>query len=223
MAAQLKDVELESQALSWPEKAKAIIISNQESYNQATGLLISIADLKKEIIDHHREPKQKAFETHKAIVAAEKRLLDPLVESETIIKRGLGAFIQEQERIRQEAQRKADEEARKREEEARLALAVEAEKHGATEETQAEILNTPMPIMRPVVAPSFQKAVGIGASAKPVYKWRVTNEALIPRKFLTIDQVKINAQVRAFGATEQIPGIEIYEDIPNISVRTARR
>lgn len=219
MAAQLKDVELEQQALTWPEKARAIAITNQESYNQAAGLLISIATLKKEIVDHHKPIKDTAFAAHKAAVAAEKRLLDPLVEAETFIKRGLGAFVQEQERLRLEAQRKADEEARRIEEEARLKLAVQAEELGAAEETVQEIVNTPMPMQRPVVVPAFQPAAGIGASRKPVYKWRVIDEKKIPREFLMIDPVKVNGIVRAMGSATNIAGIQVYEDLPNISVR----
>jgi len=223
MNAQLKEVELEQQALTWPEKAKAITIADQDSYNQAAGLLIAIAGLEKEIIEHHKPIKDTAYAAHKAAVAAEKRLLDPLTEAKTIIKRGLGVFVQEQERLRLEADRKALEEARKREEEARLALAVEAEKQGATEETVQEIVSTPMPIQVTPTAPSFQRAVGIGASRKPVYRWRVINESQIPREFLKIDDVKINGHVRAHGATAKIAGIQIFEDIPNISVRAGGR
>jgi hypothetical protein len=219
MAAQLKEVELEQQALTWPQKAKAIVITNQDSYNQAAGLLIAIATLKKEIVDHHKPIKDTAFAAHKAAVAAEKRLLDPLVEAETFIKRGLGVFVQEQERLRLEAQRKVEEEARRLEEEARLKLAVQAEEFGADEETVQEIVNTPLPMQRPVAVPSFTPAAGIGSSRKPVYKWRVIDEKQIPREFLKIDEVKINGIVRAMGSATKIAGIQVYEDLPNISVR----
>lgn len=219
MEAQVKEVQFEQQALSWPQKAKAITVRDQPSYNAAAELLISIATLKKEIIDHHKPIKETAFAAHKAAVAAEKRLLDPLAEAETIIKRGIGLFEQEQERIRLEAQRKAEEEARRLEEEARLKLAVQAEEMGATPETVQEIIETPMPMQAPVIAPAFQRAAGIGASRKPVYKWRVVDEKQIPREYLMIDQVKINGIVRAMGKATSIAGIQIYEDVPNISVR----
>jgi len=224
MEAQLKEVELEKQALTWPEKAKAIIVSNQETYSVAANLLISIATLKKEIIDHHKPIKETAFAAHKAAVAAEKRLLDPLAEAETIIKRGIGLFEMEQERIRREAEQRAIEEARRREEEARIALAVEAEKQGATVETVQEIIDTPLPMRAPVIqAPAFQRPTGISAGRKPVYRWRTVNEAQVPREYLMLNEVKINGIVRAMGPTTKIPGIEVYEDIPNISVRTGGR
>lgn len=217
MAAELKEVEvLETQALSWPAKAKAITISDQTSYDKAAKLLIDIADLEKEITDHHSDPKKKTHAAWKAIVAAEKKLLEPLTEAKGIIKRGLGSWIQEQERIRQEQERKAQEEARRREEEARLALAVEAEKHGASEETKQEILSTALPMQVPVVPSTFQKAKGI--SGRKYYKWRVVNEKQIPRKYWMLDEKAINGVVRSMGQKADIAGIEIYEEA-GITVR----
>jgi hypothetical protein len=43
------------------------------------------------------------------------------------------------------------------------------------------------------------------------YKAEIENEALVPREYLSVDQVKINAAVRS-GARE-IPGVRIFEDI----------
>jgi hypothetical protein len=42
---------------------------------------------------------------------------------------------------------------------------------------------------------------------------------LVPREFLTLDTVKINAYVRSHGASARIPGIEIY-DAGSVTVRT---
>jgi hypothetical protein len=42
---------------------------------------------------------------------------------------------------------------------------------------------------------------------------------LVPREFLTLDSVKINAYVRSHGASAKIPGLEIF-NVGSISVRT---
>jgi hypothetical protein len=133
----------------------------------------------------------------------------------------MGAFIQKQRQIEAEAQRKRDEEARKKEEEARLALAQQAEEAGATEETVEEILDTPRPIQRLAVVPQYQKPAGIGASSKPVYRWELINKSQVPDMYKKLDEVALNAAVKIPGM--QIPGIRIYEDVPNISVRAGRR
>jgi len=53
-----------------------------------------------------------------------------------------------------------------------------------------------------------------------VWKFRVTNEALIPREYMTPDMVKIGGVARATKGSIQIPGVEIYsEDIVKAGVR----
>jgi hypothetical protein len=216
MAAQFEEVELEEQALSWPEKARAIRVSDQETYDRAAALLISVGELEKKIIEHHRPIKESAYAAHKAAVAAEKRLLDPLAEAKGIIKRSIASFEIEQERIRREAEQKAREESARLEEEARLKLALQAEEMGAAPETVQEIIDTPIPMTVPPIQPMFSRAAGI--STRKVWKWEVVNEAEIPRQFLMIDRVKINGIVRAMGASTKIPGIRIYEET-GIAVR----
>jgi hypothetical protein len=55
-----------------------------------------------------------------------------------------------------------------------------------------------------------------------VHRWRVVNPNLIPRDYMKIDESRINGIVRAMGAATRIAGIEVYEDMPNVSVRTGR-
>lgn len=222
MATQLVEVkkeesmELEKKALSWPDRAQALRIVDQSSYEEGAGLLISIADLEAEIIEHHKEPKRKAHETHKAIVAAEKKLLDPLTKAKGIIKRSLGVWTAEQERIRQEEERKAREEAQQREEEARLKLAEEAQKQGATEQTVDEILETPLPQIRPVVKPTYEKVSNV--SGREYWKWEIIDANQIPREYLTPDTVKINGIVRAMKGATKIAGIKVFSET-SMSVR----
>ena len=44
------------------------------------------------------------------------------------------------------------------------------------------------------------------------WSWRVTDAALVPRDFLCVDVVKVNAFVGAMKGSTQIPGIEAYPD-----------
>jgi len=219
MAAELKEIELEQQALTVADEARAITVRDQASYDLAAQKLLGVRELIKQINDTFDPDIKRWHEGHKSALATKKKVLGDLPAADGILVLLIAKWEMEQRRIREEADRKALEEARKREEEARLALAVEAKKQGATEETVQEIVNTPMPIQVTPTAPSFQRAVGIGASRKPVYRWRVINESVIPREYLSLNEVKINGVVRAMGATAKIAGIEVYEDIPTISVR----
>jgi hypothetical protein len=54
------------------------------------------------------------------------------------------------------------------------------------------------------------------------WKFRVTNEKLIPREYLKADEIKIGGVVRALKGSTNIPGVEVYnESIINAGRRVA--
>ncbi len=223
MAADLKEIELEQQALTVADEAKAIVIRDQHTHDLAAEKLIGIRELIKQINNTFDPHIKAANDEHKKLIATKKKVLGVLPDADSILVKAISHWEWEQDRLRREAQERAMAEARKREEEERLKLAEIAQKQGASAETVDEILETPMPVQAPIVAPAFQRTAGLSAPRKPVYRWRVLDESRIPRTYLKIDEPKINGVVRAMGAATKIDGIEIYEDIPNVAVRTARR
>lgn len=178
MATELK--ELEETALSWPEKAEAVWIVNQASYEAAAEMKVALTELRKQIVEHHAPIKDAAHKSHLAACAAEKKLLDPVKQAESIINGALRNWEDEQElirlaevkrlrdeaaarerKVREEAEaaaRKAREEARTREEERLLQAALEAEKAGASPETVDKIIATPIPEPVIPVAPAPKPA-----------------------------------------------------------------
>lgn len=210
MATELTEVELQQEAVTCLDRARALVVKDQASYDEAASGLLTIKEFLKRV-DALCDPNIKRWhEGHKKAIAEKKALTDLPLQAETIYKRGIAAYIQEQERIRIEAQRKAEEEARRREEEERLALAVQAEQAGADDDAIEQIVNTPQPYTAPVVAQTYRPVSGI--STRKTWKWRIVDESKIPRQYLQLDTVKINGVVRAMGSTTNIPGIEVYED-----------
>lgn len=218
---------MESTALSWPSRAQAIVVRDQESYDAAASLVVEIVTLERQIIEHHKPIKEAAFAAHRVACAAEKKLLDPIQQAKGIIKGAIGTWEREQERIRLEAQRKAEEEQRRIEEEERLNLAIEAEQAGACEETTQEILSTPVVVMpRPVVAPTFQRAAGVSTSqrwkaecidiralCKAIAEGRVSSELVQP------NMVALSAMARAMKATFNVAGCRAVTET-SVGVRT---
>jgi len=47
---------------------------------------------------------------------------------------------------------------------------------------------------------------------RKVWKYRIVNEALIPREYLTPDLQKIGSLVRGFKEKFNISGIQVYEE-----------
>jgi len=219
--------QLEQTALAWPDRARGISITDQQTYDMATTLLVEIATIEKRIKDHHKPIKDAAFAAHKTAVAAEKKLLDPLDSARGIIKTEIVAWERKQEAIRQEMERKALEDQRRAEEEARLAVAVEAEKNGAPPDTVQEILDQPVALPTPVVAPTFQRAQGVStqerwhaevtdikALCKAVGDGRASSE------LVTANMVALNSMARAMKQTFSIPGCRAIPET-TIAVRSA--
>jgi hypothetical protein len=69
-----------------------------------------------------------------------------------------------------------------------------------------EALTAPAPV---VVLPDTTKTVE-GLKFTRRWLWRVTQERLVPREYLCLDDKKIGAYARAMKGSGQIPGIEIY-------------
>ena len=218
--------ELETKALSWPAKAQTIAITNQQTYNDAAEFVVHIVGLRKRIVEHHAPIKTATHKAHKEAVKAEKKLLDPLAQAETIIKRALSAWDTEQDRLRREAQRKLDEAQRKTEEQAQLDLAMEAEESGATEETVTEILETPVVAPAIVAAPTFQKASGV--STRQTWKAEVVDikllckaiaEGWVAPNMVQANMVALNQMARAMKQSFNVPGCKAVPE-NSVSVRT---
>ncbi|MBN2118540.1 MAG: hypothetical protein JW730_18345 [Anaerolineales bacterium] len=221
---------LEQTALSWPDRAKAVSIVDQPSYDMAATLLIDIAALEAEIKEHHAPIKEAAFRAHKVAVAAEKRLLDPLASAKGILKLTISAWEIEQERIRRELERQAEEKQRKLAEEAALQAAIEAEQNGASAAEAESILQEQLaaPVPRPVIQPTFQRMSGV--STRQNWHAEVTNlrelaravgEGRISENYIEPNMTALNSAARAEKGTLRIPGVRAVLDT-GISVRGAR-
>jgi hypothetical protein len=51
-----------------------------------------------------------------------------------------------------------------------------------------------------------------GVSKRTVWKFRITDEAAVPREFLLVDEKRIGQIVRAMKGETKIPGIEAYPE-----------
>lgn len=115
--------------------AKTFKITTPEQYNGAGNSLTGIKGLMKKIQDTFDPHIKRAFDAHRALVAERKAHEAPLIEAESILKRAMVEYNNEQERIRQEQERKAREQAEK--EQAKLreqAAAAEAKARAEAEE-----------------------------------------------------------------------------------------
>lgn len=209
--------ELETKALTLAEQAKGLQVTDQPSYELAAARLLGVAELRREIVAHHEPIKRAAHQAWQQVIAAEKKLLDPVAEAERIYKAGIAAYETEQRRIEAEARGKAEAEARRLAEEARERELEQAEAEGADAEEIAAISNAPLAVVPAVVEPAFQQAKGVSVAAN--WKGQVTSmESLVKAiaagkanlNLVTANEVVIGQLARATRGTLVIPGVRFY-------------
>jgi hypothetical protein len=183
-------------------------ISTQMEYDQA-------GEYRKNIKGAIKQIEELRFSFTRPLDQLKKKWMDffnvPLTKLTTgdgVLERGRLTFAREQERIRQEAERKLQAEAEKK----RLAAEKKAaEARAAGNEAKAERFEEKAAaVISPELAPTFEKTSGIGTVKR--WKFEITDEKLIPRRYLTPNLVQIGKEVRASGDMLNIPGIKIYAE-----------
>lgn len=221
-------------ALSLPEKARALTITDDASLLRAGEFLTGIKALRKEIGETFDPLITKAHSAHKAAIDAKKKVETPVAEAETIVKRGMALYQEAQERIaaqaaeeaRKERERlEAEERAREAEErrrlereaeDRRLAEAAAAEAAGDAETAERILELPPEVVFVPPAAPSFVpppppepvKVAGVSFSEK--WEYEVFDERQLPREYTMRDDKKIGAVVRAMKGETKIPGVRVF-------------
>lgn len=172
---------LETKALTLPEQARAIIITNQPTFEGACALTLAAKALRREITDYHRPLKQAADRAKQAILDAEKRMLSGPLETEAILDPAIARWQTEQRRIAEDARRAAalaaEEESRRQaaaaallvqqakqaEDDRRLAEAEALQEAGASEETVEAVLSQPSVVSHAEVAAIVREPVFVPA------------------------------------------------------------
>jgi hypothetical protein len=218
--------EIKQEALTVVEQAKIVKITDQESYDHACTLLLEqIKPFRKRWLEYWAAVKNPAWAAYQAIQKKFTEGDKPLEEAERQVKQEINRWDQEQEKIRQEQQRKAEEDARRAEEEERLRLATMAEESGATAEEVNAIVDTPVTAVAPPVAPTYQKASGIGTREN--WKAKVTDlkklcaaiaKGTVPITYVLPNESVLNARAKADKSTLNIPGVVAYNE-PIVSGR----
>ena len=217
---QKAEQELKAQSLTILQRAQIVKITDQESYDGATTLLLEeIVPIRKKWADYWKPLTGAAWDAYKKIQIKFKEGDEPLEAAEHSVKRAIRAWDDEQIRLEQERQRKAQEEAEKQAEEERLRAAIVAEQSGATETEVSAIVDAPVVVVAEPVAPSYQRTSGI--SRRSNWKAKVTDlHALVKAAakdksllaYLEANQTALNNRAKADQKTLNIPGVVAYDD-----------
>lgn len=169
------------------QRARAFEVKTREQAEQASGFLQAVRGLKAKVSATFAPLKKAASDAHKAIVAEEKRNLEPLDEAERAVKDRIGGFLEaERKRQEEEARKRREEDARlererlKKAEDDRLREAERLEREGKAKEAE-KLIEAPLPPPPPAPRPSVpapsppRKVEGVGT--RETFSAKVTSLA----------------------------------------------
>ncbi|MSR15331.1 MAG: hypothetical protein EXR86_12365 [Gammaproteobacteria bacterium] len=191
------------------QTAQGLTIGDNDGFTMAGAFRDSLRAISAEIDATFDGPISAAFKTHVEIVSAKKLHSLPVEEAARVVKNKMIAWDYEQKRLRQLEQARLDRCSRERAEAEALTLALELEKAGLKEEA-AQVIEEPIRA-EVVLAPNLTPKID-GFSYRSSWRFKITDEALLPRAFLIPDDKKIGAMVRALKAATNIPGVLVIED-----------
>lgn len=214
MADDLTTTDVTTEALSWPDRARALTVTTAATYTMAGELLLGIKDLRGRIVATFGPHTKRAFEAHRALVAEQRAAEAPLMEAERLVKDQLRAYDDAQERVRRETQRQLEAVARQQAEERQLAEALAAEAAGETAEAEAIINEAPAPVVVQVAKATPTVA---GISYRETWAAEVTDLAALVvfvadspahANLLLANGPALNGLARSLKGAMHIPGVK---------------
>lgn len=218
--------ELESQALSVPERAKLMTITTAAEYIAAGELLKTVKGLRGEIDSTFDPIISKAHDAHKEALAQKRKVDAPLIEAEGILKPRIATYLREEERKRQEEEMRLQKEARDREEAEQLAKADILHEIGEVEAAN-QVLKEEI-YVPPIVLPSAAPKVA-GISMRETWSAQVVDLMTLvkavaagtaPIQCLSADTVFLGQQARSMKGALNYPGVKA---VMNSNISAGRR
>ena len=200
------DLQNESHALA--DRVAVGAIATVEDLAAAVAAREQLGAMRARVVEYFHPIKSMAYTLHKALCAKESAMLKPIDTSDRLIAAAMSAYKADQDRARRDRER-AEQDRRQRElDAAALAEAATLESYG--DHALAAAVVEDAITAPPVVVVERDPVKDTGAKFRTVWRWRVHDASVVPREFLTLDDTKIGAYVRAMKSSGAIAGIDIY-------------
>lgn len=224
---------LASETRSWASRAHDLKVVDRESCTNASLLLRSVKTLRAQVqawfaphVEAAMETKRKAEAARKALADERDRMELPLIEAETILKRALLSYEQEQERIRLAEEERLQEEARRQAESVTLAAAAAMEREAAKTGDDALRQEAEDILSQPIEAPVVSVAKAVPKVQGVTFRdnWKAHPDVDIEKLaaavarceasmgFLMVNMTALNQFARATQGTQPVAGVRFYND-----------
>lgn len=224
----VKLAELEKRGIE-VANSLAIEVKDQATYDLAALNLVAAKNFVEEASAFIEPFRVVTYNLYQQVMNRKKAIVTAALEANLkSCGRAILQFEQKQEEARRLAQIETDRKAREEEETRRLNLAAAAETAGMSEDSVQAILETPSTAPRPIAAPTFQKAAGLGKTREA---WKAQATEADPRKsllmlvraaakkggepllaYLQLNEAALNAHARATKTAMQIPGYKAVDE-----------
>lgn len=204
-------------------RAESFVIQTPEDYEAAGEFGKLLKRKAAEVTGFFKPMKDSAYQAHKAVCDREKAMLTPLKNAEKIVKKTMGDYLMEQERIRREAEeaaRRAAEEERERKLKEAMALEAAGDKEGAEAAVEEAVV---MDEATGYSVPASVKPKVSGVSTSKDWEITSIDTAKVPVNFSgmelrPVDQAAVIRLIRASKGSIAIPGIA-YREVAKMSFR----
>ena len=204
-------------------RAESFVIQTPEDYEAAGEFGKLLQRKAAEVTGFFKPMKDSAYQAHKAVCDREKAMLTPLKNAEKIVKKTMGDYLMEQERIRREAEeaaRRAAEEERERKLKEAMALEAAGDKEGAEAAVEEAVV---MDEATGYSVPASVKPKVSGVSTSKDWEITSIDTAKVPVNFSgmelrPVDQAAVIRLIRASKGSIAIPGIA-YREVAKMSFR----
>lgn len=194
------------------------VIDSQETADAAGKIIKDASRVEAQILEYINPVVEQAHKAHKAATTLRTKLTG-FKEHVTALNQRLGRYLSEEKRkadmARMEAERIAREEQHRliAEQEARaLEAAAKLEAEGKHVQAQVALQAAAKPVAPVLVQPTPEAPKVAGIHLRDNWKWRVVNDAAVPREFLQLNESMIGAIVRNQKDKTKIAGIEVYNE-----------
>jgi hypothetical protein len=186
-----------------------VTVTDPRSYALAGEHLQGLAALSKEIVAYFKDDKARAYALWKSQCKKESDALCRIDDAAARLRAERQTWKAAQDRLQRDAEQRAALAAQQQQQARLLAEAALLEQQHQPELAAAvveEAISAPAPV---VVLPSF---VPKDLPKRTLYKWRVVNEALVPREFLTLNEKRLTGYATSMKGAARVPGVQFYTE-----------
>jgi hypothetical protein len=205
--------EFQSEALTLVDKAQAIVVRNQQEFEQAVEFGKGVSAFIKKVEAFFKPLKATAKAAHKALCDKENEILAVPTRANEIAQRAANSWKAEQKRKDDEARMVEQARLQKEAEAAQKKLLREIAKTG-NKEALEQAKNIPLEVPQAEILPGFQKVAG--TRNRTEWHFEVSDQKLVPDQFWMIDEKAVREYVKAMrekalpGGGFEIPGVKVW-------------